>query len=187
LSISSCINLKVKSHYKKYNPYKVGDILVFNNSNKSLDTLFIISVEEDPWPRGGLPGPFIASNSLSVYGVWRPQLDKIKKGKMLKATSLILSIHPKRSVVSNTIDFSIRSPTMKNLGRFKTSIDSLVNERTRNDLGLISSYNDLVVLKISPKQEDYDDQQIVEIVWSLSSGYIRIKNKKGELLELVEK
>jgi hypothetical protein len=166
----------------------VGDHLIFKESDAIFDTLIIFSVQEVKYPRGNMGGGFIASNSIAVYAVWKSQENQdINELKPLIPTpqNLLLSVHPKRSWLKNTV--IVYSNFRGFSGNSTINLDSLAEAGT---IPLVTKYlncDDVVLIKNRPSQVDSTFNQVERFYWSKSKGFVRVVNFKGDSVELFEK
>ena len=179
---SSCKSYKLTRDDLKWNPYKGNEILVFQNDNGDIDTIFVISVERLKNPDDPLA---VSPNYHESVEVMVKHSDPTPPNDHRYLQSPFLKLYSAKD--KNTlINFAL---TAKNAwfysGKYnKNELEKLATAElvTKN-----FKYDD--VLRLVPKSMEYfeRDEFITTVYWSKKDGYVRFDLKNGVYWELIKK
>ncbi|HMC02471.1 MAG TPA: hypothetical protein VKN14_15635 [Flavobacteriaceae bacterium] len=178
--LSGCgkeINLSEKE--RNWNPYQVGEILVFQSSEMELDTIFIKEIADNIFPSSTGPLKYY-NESLWVYVKHTdPNYDR-------KLTNKLLEIQTGTPEKPSEINFGILAKNAVFYDSYKT-IEELekLNELTiETPLG---KFTDVLEIEDTEGMYSERDNFIDRIYWSKSNGYLRFEKRNGKVWELIKK
>jgi len=180
LSLSlGCKRYDLSVHDLEWNPYKEGEILIFENNHHIRDSIFVLSIEKTKK----------ADDPLSISPDYLESLDVIVRHtdpvsvepRYIQNTFLSLFA----TKAKNThINFRL---AMRNAWFYAGdySVSELNGLPTKSlTVGNIV-YDD--VIKLEPKSSEFVDRDefVTSVYWSKNRGYIRIDLRKGDIWELI--
>lgn len=187
ISFCSCIQLKVRPKYFSYCPYKVNDIVIFQNiATSSTDTIFINSIQDHKEPDG--PGPiFINRHTYRCCGY----TSEIRSFLFTKPRdqSCLMTIIPNYKAFegrrnNNGIEFSIYKHNSIYLSCF-VRFEDLSKMKTTSITVNEMVYND--VLEIYSNIKDTSSKSVKVFYWRNDFGYIKFITNGGTEYVLKDK
>ena len=155
---------------KAFNPYSIGDVLIFESSDKKLDTVIVSEISESVFPDA--PGPLKYYNeSLWVVS---------------KNNGRILEVEAKTPDEEHGLLFNLNLKNVWSYGR-EMAFDEFSSLNTENLILNKRTYLDVLRIKGSDKYLDSREDAAAYIYWSKSEGYIKLEREDGYYWELVEK
>ena len=178
--LSGCAKeIRLSDKEKKWNPYRVGEILIFESSENELDTIFIQEINDNIFPSSN--GPLKYSNeSLWVYAKHTdPNYDRY-------LTNKILEIQTGTPEKPSRINFGLLAKNAWFYDSYKTinELEALKETSIETQFGKFAD-----VIKIEDTKGMYSERDdfIERIYWSKSNGYLRFEKKNGKIWTLKNK
>jgi hypothetical protein len=172
----SCFQSKtyLTKEEKQWNPYKKGQMIVFESNTKLLDSILIEDIKY-AFPDG--LGVVDKNEILDVVG------RKKRYHNNREVRNYILEIHAKTSKRGTRVRFgvSIKDSEFYS-GYYK--LEQLNNLPMRELLGGNVTYYD--VIKIRTRNRLDETKEILFIYWSKSKGFVRFDETDGTIWELKE-
>jgi len=163
---------------KRYNPYKEGDVLIFQNNENKLDTIFINSINDNLFPDA--PGP------LKYYN------ESIIVSSKLTESNRKINCNDFLEIRSKTAE----SPTIIDFGLCGNGYRFIDGTRTINQLNKIKPIelqimnkplNDILTIANTGKYKTDIANSIENIYWSKSIGYVGFDKADSSKYRLVNK
>jgi hypothetical protein len=167
-----------------FNPYHVGDTLVFKSNTGDRDTIFIIGVDRRKNPTDQLA---IFPNYAEHLSVFVKHSDPASPGGGQRyLRSNFLEIH-KWSKISATIDFDFVAKDAWFYGGNGISIIEIKN-KTMTELKINSIvFRDVVIIHSNNTEYRHRNNFIDKIYWSNKTGYLKFDLLNGVTWELEKK
>lgn len=168
----------------KWNPYHIGDLLVFKGNKESADTIFIRNISKGTAPNDNLASPKYYYEWLNVGVDYISS--RTDAGEPIYTSPIILSLSasPVDSFCGISFEF------ISNKGKFYSD-SSMYDRRYLEQLPIMTmsidghQYTDII--KIKTVNKEYLDREnfITTLYWSKQKGYVRFDLNNGEYYELV--
>lgn len=181
--LTGCKTSKLSEDDLKWNPYKGNEVLIFENNNGDMDTIFILKVHKEKVSDDPLATMPKYHETLSI-GVRHSDPTPPDGGhRYLEGTFFRLtSTENKNTHIS--FDLAAKKAWFYSGNYYKEELKKLpaIELSTKN-----FKYNDII--KLEPKSVEYADRNefITAVYWSKSNGYIRFDLKNGVYWELIKK
>lgn len=180
IALSSCSQNRtyLTEEEKNWNPYKKGQVLIFELSNYEKDTIHIVDLDF------GFPdGLGVVDYNESLYVLAEPTGPDL--GKHFSSTYGVLKVVAKTEKKPSYIEYGIELKNTQFIGGQRFSFEDL-NALAEIQLAVpYRSFDDVIV--IGNKRNYSNIPTAVELFyWSKSKGYIRFDKYDGTTWELVE-
>ena len=182
LIIQSCSeSYEISQESNNWQPYSIGDILVFESSKNEKDTIFIKAIDSYTNPSDPLDAfpdyyesLFITGN-ISLIKPYKSSIGKI----VSKEHTNILKLTANEN---DYIKFEFSKKEAKYYGNTSFSISSL-EERKPIEYG---NYNDILFFENIEGDYYHRDNYIIRLFWSKKFGYVRYELKDDYYWNLKE-
>jgi len=154
---------------KEFNPYQIGDRLIFESNTKKLDTFYISNID------------LVYNDGLGI--IEYKQALRVYEGKAPKENE----IHDKRTFLLEICSGGSKEQTFIELRDFIGEKQNLSDLRVKPTDKLetnFDTFEDVISIK-SNKSLDYDSK-IYEYFWSLEKGIVRFKKGDSSIWTLKE-
>ena len=171
--------IEMPENEKEWNPYKVGEVLIFRSSDNELDTIKVKKITDNMFPDG--PGPLKYYNeSLWVFVEHTdPNYDRHLRNSFLEIETGTPE-HP------TTISFRLlaKNAVFYHRNRTLDELNSMKQITLETPFGKFSD-----VLEINDTERRYSKRSkfVEKIYWSKSNGYLKFIKKDGKTWELIKK
>jgi len=171
---------ELKENERNWNPYVINEVLVFESSEKKLDTISINEINDDITSVGPTPELY-RYRSLWVYAnQWNPKYNKYWKNKILDISASTPTPDKPAEIdfllYFENADFAGWGFKLKDLDKYPT-MSIITKAGTFNDVIKIES------VKYRPEREN----SVLYMYWSKKDGYIKFERIDGFTWELVKK
>lgn len=168
---------ELKESQKKWNPYSKNEILVFESSNKNVDTIMIDKIIDDAKSSGPTPKLF-RHTVLSVYG------NKLNSKNEYFSRKKILEISSNTPNKKSKIIFELYFDNLKFGSSYE--LDYIKKQPIISINTKASTFND--VIKLEPNAY-YSSQKTAAkyMYWSKKNGFVKLEREDGFSWELINK
>lgn len=178
--LTSCgKRIEMPESEKMWNPYKVGEVLIFKSSENELDTIKVEEINDNIFPDGPTPLKYYNESLWVFVEHTDPNYDRHLKSNFLE----IRTGTPEKPA---TISFGLlaKNSVFYDSSRTIEELDSMELTFLETPIGKFSD-----VLEIYDKARRYSERDnfVEKIYWSKSNGYLKFEKKDGKTWELIKK
>src|SRR5690554_914355 len=178
--LTSCgKRIEMPESEKKWNPYKVGEVLIFKSSENELDTIKVKEISDNIFPDGPTPLKYYNENLWIFVEHTDPNYDRHLKNNFLEITTGT----PETPTI---INFRLLAKNSVFYDSYRTieELDSMKLTFLETPIGEFSD-----VLEINDKERRYAERDnfVEKIYWSKSNGYLKFEKKDGKTWVLIKK